>query len=675
MDVHRRQKHKKELEKNKKARISARDEKVKETKTVGEISKQIKESERRGNKSHGETMKLQRLQKELKLVKEAGASRPKQAPSDNRPLTELDDPRKSVYYDERMNPFGAPPPGKPRLYHRRGGGITMNKDEAAVPGLEEKARREQMKEQPQYISGYGEDGAAVESTNAPQIYMPPRQPPLTPPPPPYSQQRSVPPLPPPGQRHQQQRSIPPPPPLPKEAPPTALPSLPKPSAAVARNRKRKLAADIWASSEEVEYERHHNDMDLEEGVKNIKKESKKKTQDWFYCDNFNNLQGPYSAQHMQLWQQAGYFPPETLVRCMDGPFAKMGTVNFGRETIQVQEKVDDVQARLESLRQQHQAYDAEDEVQTRIEALRQQKQGNAEPEADDGVDRRIQALRQTQVADKAAEMQQSEDDIQARIEAVCQQQSQTEEDDGVESRVQALRQVSEKPVLHPNDVLKLRQASQGERESVVEDGIQARIEALRYDRSSEKYPIVPPSVYPVGDDEEPPVYPVDDFQEPSAYPVGGDDEPQPYLVSGDEELPRYPVGGDQEPAYPMQDVPYPTGDEYLDDFSYPVTNAYPTDEVGAYPVDDGVPDDIIPGDVIPESEPSPAAVPPKKVVKVDKEIVEFMPSHLHKKRRAAKPTSKPTAPRPPPKLSTTPPTKSKLVGDDYETFMKEISGL
>merc|ERR1712183_58951 len=53
-----------------------------------------------------------------------------------RPLTKLGDPRKSVYYDERLNPYGAPPPGKPRLYHRRWGGVTLNPHEAVVPGEE-----------------------------------------------------------------------------------------------------------------------------------------------------------------------------------------------------------------------------------------------------------------------------------------------------------------------------------------------------------------------------------------------------------------------------------------------------------------------------------------------------------------------------------------------------------
>ena len=71
MQAHHRQQRKKEQQRNKQQRIKARDEKVVQTKTAGEIQKEIQNLKRRKNLQPGEKQKLQRLEKELKLVKEA----------------------------------------------------------------------------------------------------------------------------------------------------------------------------------------------------------------------------------------------------------------------------------------------------------------------------------------------------------------------------------------------------------------------------------------------------------------------------------------------------------------------------------------------------------------------------------------------------------------------------
>eukprot|EP00984_Skeletonema_dohrnii_P023492 scaffold12581_cov55-Skeletonema_dohrnii-CCMP3373.AAC.1 len=102
LDVYRRQQRKKELKKNKNARIKARDEKVAATRAIDEVKAEIsllerkrdklfgksrgdKEGDNEGddadedNKSGGldsnETKKLERLRKELKIVTAASARR------------------------------------------------------------------------------------------------------------------------------------------------------------------------------------------------------------------------------------------------------------------------------------------------------------------------------------------------------------------------------------------------------------------------------------------------------------------------------------------------------------------------------------------------------------------------------------------------------------------------
>jgi len=668
MESYRRQERKKELSKQKKARIAARDEHVKEHKTIAEINTAMANLERRKNKNHGETMKLQRLQKELKLVKEATKNRPKKASlQPKKPLTELDDPRKSVYYDERMNPFGAPPPGRPRLYHRRGGGTTMDVKEAIVPGLEEEKLRQQQAEQPQYIQEYGKDGTAIIS-DAPKLVPSeiPQQQKVPPPPPP-----------PPPQQQKQQQTIPPPPPpppLPTEpAPPASIipkepPSLPNPSSSVARTgkrKKRKLAADIWASTEEVEYERVHSGIDLEQA------DAAKAAINWYYYDNYNVLQGPFTAVQMEEWK--GYFRPHTLVRRgPKGKFVPMSSIpsflvpsedNDTASSVAVESNPRVNNHRRKEKKQQQEQYqqqegkemdgiasqqeggnddDDDDSVQARIERLRQleqreEKEGREEDnDDDDSVQARINALRGDNTAAKEGEDERKDNTnntIQSRIDSLRQQHQQANDDendddtDSVQARTQALRD--------DND-----SSTKDDNKTDNDEDIQARIEALRRDTTKATHSNeVPPGpimgnipAYPVLDNDEPPAYPIMDNDDPPAYPTMDNDEPPAYPIGDDAAYPVDEYENAASAAYPMDDgIAYPT------DVSYPVTDAYPIDDdddgggdqtaAAAYPL----PPPVIPDDVIPGNDASQEKK--KKVVKIDKAIVGFLPSHLQKKRK------------------------------------------
>ena len=153
-DWHRQQR-KRELAKNKTARIAARDAKVKESKSVAGIQEEIQAIERQFKVKdkeeavipHGVKSKLDRLRKELKLVQQAQdeANRLRESQQQQLPqhlqqqhqqpaFEPLPNPQVSVYYDPVLNPYGAPPPGQPKLYHRVGGGVTMNLNEACLPG-------------------------------------------------------------------------------------------------------------------------------------------------------------------------------------------------------------------------------------------------------------------------------------------------------------------------------------------------------------------------------------------------------------------------------------------------------------------------------------------------------------------------------------------------------------
>ncbi len=333
IDIHRRQQRKKEVQKNKSKRISIRDAKVAETKSIQEIENEIKKlqkskddnqildihnnndvdtsintSNSTANKflDHKEKQKLQRLNKELKIAQKAQEQRIIEAEEQRKIQQELETKLKqsqkgikqlneakfkygkySVYYDKVMNKYGAPPPGKPMLYWKKGSGdsdkkeMTMHIYEADIPEEElSKDDREKLYNWKSYgneknTDGYNNQKNQHEANNNigmgrmhPQHYQhqqfpPPPPPPSIPPafPPPPPPPMSIPPPPPPP---------PPPevPPLPPPNPSNIPPPPPPPSKSVQllnnkRSKKNKGSAssllnDIWASQEEIAYESYTN---------------------------------------------------------------------------------------------------------------------------------------------------------------------------------------------------------------------------------------------------------------------------------------------------------------------------------------------------------------------------------------------------------------------------------
>ena len=163
MEAYRKQQRKKEVKKNATARIKARDEKVAATRSVEEVKSEISKLERKRDRKDEkaglnalETKKLERLNKELRIV--LGESEKRRALAEqariehekellaaqksvtgvqkiNESKYSLLERYASVYYDETMNPFGAPAPGQPKLFYADAAGTatTMDPRRAVVP--------------------------------------------------------------------------------------------------------------------------------------------------------------------------------------------------------------------------------------------------------------------------------------------------------------------------------------------------------------------------------------------------------------------------------------------------------------------------------------------------------------------------------------------------------------
>jgi hypothetical protein len=701
VQVHQRKERIKQGQKNKDQRIKARDDRVVDTKTVKEVQQEIDKLEKRKNLQQGEVQKLQRFQKELKLVQQAAKEKKpeitRQQQQQQVPLTELDDPRKSVYYDERMNPYGAPPPGKPRLYHQWGGGYTMDKNSAIVPGEERPVlppppprepmqyRSEYQDRRPQYeynnSNRYGQQQARDNNSSRygqqQSRDAPPRMPNEDPPPLPRE-----PPSP---------RPPPPPPPPLEEKQPLTVPALPPPSKPVQR-RKVQGAVDIWASTEEFDYERQANAIDLDShnlGEKMVRKPKKKKKRppvDFCYEDQAGHIQGPFDKAQIQAWMKAGFFPSNTMVRSNR---SDEWVVITSMSLLYATPPVSTNTKKPEPI-----------SVQDRIAALK-----GGENKEEMSVQDRIAALKQRQKESEAAN-----DNVQDRIAALRNGQQEDEETESViQDRIAALRK-------HHQE------------KDVSESAVQDRIAAKKRGREDDAYPDVE-GQYPVEDSyaPQPPPYPTEDIESgpmPPPYPLDDDDPmatapyptdeeampppPPPYPTNGeqmgaapypvDEDVmgpsPLYPMD-DQEmgaapyqvtdsseapPSYPVDDGDhaYPVDDAYPADVAYPVDDAYPADE--AYPVDDAYPADVAypVTDAYPTDEQQPYPMddieqPAKKKIKVDKEVVAMLPSHLRKRKTATKkalPARKLAAP---PTTSTNQPTDPQ--SDDVNAFLEEIDGL
>ena len=718
MQEHHKKQRQRQVQKNKQQRSKARDEKVVQTKTVESVKEEIRALEKRG-KHHKlqapEEQKLQRLKKELKLVQEAAeAAKKAQAEQEHasrfqpkqRSLTELDDPRKSVYYDAQFNPYGAPPPGKPRLYHQRGGGVTMDIRMAVVPGEEE-------------------------------------PPPPPPPPQPTEQQRHQhhkpsPSRPPPGPQQSVTSSSPRPtqsppskqeakPPQEEAAPstdeeekseekneepsasteqetkklspkkPVAIPSLPPASQAVQRTqrcRKQAGMADIWASNEEVEYERQINNIDVEADdvgsslkTKKTKKHKKKKVPlEYYYQDRAGQVQGPFTKSQMMGWMEAGYFPLDTTMvkTSRNEDWIPMGDVT--------------------SLQKQKAAPE-KSSVEDRVAALKNGGATNVQDEDEAegmSIQARIAALKGG--APKEPQEDAEAMSVQARIAALKGEAPKAQEDDteqdsnnesSIEDRIAALRGQAPGPNQPDDDNMALRPSYPEDDNQESEMGVAPYPAAAVDDQDGGVAP------YPAVEDG--------DASGVATYPVA------PYHATGHEaedlveaySVAPYPVAEEDNDggvlAYPV--APYPTGDGDDDDMAvaayptehaeddgavaaYPTDTAYPAGDDLAYPVTDAYPTGEEDGGMdATEAYPPPASgvaveetavAAPKKTIKVDSALVAFLPSHLQAKKRKSNESAKEsTVPRPK-KVKASPAAADGGNGqskDDYDKFMEEIEGL
>ena len=633
MEDFRRQKRKKEVAKNKTSRISARDERVKETKTIQEVEQAIRDMERRGTKTPAEQQKLQRLQKELKLVKDE-ANKPTNkevvAATSAQPqrLTELDDPRKSVYYDETLNPYGAPPPGKPRMYHRRGGGETMDIREAVVPGQEELLTSVDLPN-PTEVQQRKSQNSQTKQTHHPSRL--PKNELISNPQRPHQIQKMPPPPPPP--------LPPPPPPPPRELPPVVPPPLPEPSLAVQRIKRKKtgILADIWASTEEVSYERTVKCNDLEDANNN--------SIGWWYRDTSHNVQGPFGTEQILDWSRAGYFPPDTPVRQGEkGKWWVLADVDWttGERKVVVKNKQGGaVEDRIAALRK-HPTIARHDGNPACAEDLREQVLTTANNHDDDddnesgdddtSVAARIEALKQsisTRGDVDGGVSERSHDLEQGHSPST---EVNDDDDDEIAARIAALR----KPLVNDNQssVDTHIHALGGMTNPV--DTLNSVMNVECFKRAGESHNEIMPFAYPMLETDKPPVYPIDDNM---LYPSGAD------LA--------YPIYDERLDLH--GDIPYPM-DSYPMDASYPVTGAYAEESSKDYPDSayDTTADDkakttllVVPG---------------------------LIPTHLQKSRKSRSAAKVMVAK---PKLPQEKPTKenSKALADDYDNFMEEIASL
>jgi hypothetical protein len=416
----------------------------------------------------------------------------------------------------------------------------------------------------------------------------------------------------------------------REDEPLEAPSLPPPSKAVQRVRRAKVSVDIWASNEEVEYERRANQVDLEaddigaaipkeKSKHNKKKKAKKPPLEIYYLDRLGQVQGPYPKAQMQSWFAAGFFPPTTMVKTNRndawipvGDLPALQPESKNDSTLEESGGVDDEEAN--------------NDLQSRIAALKKEMT----------VEERIAALKQqNQVSDNPSDEQSS----------------------AIQDRIAALRAAHRPDTNDDTNDTSLPPPPPPTRQELPHE-----------------YPVDeddPP--YPINDNNNtspPPSYPLDEH-DMAPYPTG--DEPPPYPVD-DEDNDAYPV----DDSYPISDS-YPLPEDDSGEGAYPVTEAYPViDEYPESGVDDNnyeyptpsVQDDDAPVYPLPPA-PTQADQQQKKVVKVDKDVVAFMPSNLiHRKKRKAT-TQGPTLPKKVTQVtSTKPPTQ-----DDYDKFMEEIEGI
>jgi hypothetical protein len=634
------QQRQKEIKKNKAKRIAERDAKVAESASLHDIQTQIHKLEKQKDYQNGhldnkDVRKLERLQKELKIVKASEEERKKKAEEKAKLDWEQEKKRMaskegveewnaqkfqkakaSVYYDAVMNPFGAPPPGKPMMYHKRGGGTTMNMKEASIPqhlrsGEEDDTDEEDSYEPSSYVRQQGvpkqechreKTFQRIESKRDVPPPVPSKTPPVPPPPPPPIPSPQI-----PAQSAETKT---------REGPPV----LPTPSESVQRlNKKSKnkkaLNADIWASTDELLYDgdlegiheqkdkqelqypnrkkrktsadderfdplcpadEGYSDYRSSEQIKRSTTGKKKKDVEgetskcsWHYIDQVGNIQGPFSSEQMSGWRQVGFFPDNTMVRNGNGTeFVEISTIDLMTGDLL-----------------------------------------HAENEPSQSIEDRIAALK--------AE----------HLETVV-----DKEGGGVDDRIAALKAELKPPV----------------ESSKEHDQEEARLE-------ENQYLVHGPAI---ANNEAVPSYPVMDTKEEYNY--------------------EYPV---QEDDGEIQSVPYPVDIDYPVDEFYPDTNAayapYPNadaafhrngdeEEFAPYYYDSNflkAEDDQVTDEV----------KAPKKVYTGDSAVVKMVPSNIRNRRQKVSKSKKPIL-----KKGDDPSKRTndrKALTDDYEDFMLEVQAL
>jgi GYF domain/mRNA biogenesis factor len=632
-----RQQQKKQQQKNKTERIAARDKAVVESKTEREIQEEIR-NVLKPHKSvkdeallpHGVKSKLDRLRKELRLVQEHAKH---QASSSNHPASstsshtknqrgepgpsfqKLENPQISVYYDPVLNPYGAPPPGQPMLYHRRGGGVTMNLNEANW--------------MPHPIHQHPEHGNEVSVVQQASPLDPPRTSHVSTPPPPS------PPLPPPP---------PPPPPSQKSTAPhpggvRSKGRISKPTEPEAiQHRPRRKILDVWAHEEEAELvEKVENVGETGDGERSTQDaerstreksplaspaiaanaDSRQRTLEaqlsvssacWYYRDQAGAVQGPYETLQMQQWIEAGYFPRSTPVR----PAHNHPTTDPPWSTLDKQAPFSTCFASLPATDIREGNAVGMGEVE-RARLLSTEEKTDDENE-DDAIQARIAALKAGQSPNnRTGQMEHSDQEHSVEVLRQPQKQPFITSEVSVQDRIAALREERRRDLSEaPSDDEKQHHLS----------SVQERIQALRHSRGGNVAEDVQQSPPP------PPPPP----RAPSAE-HGGANEPADDLY--------YPV--DTDHATLVARGGYPVDDSFVSIEQDTVDGSNEYDGISAtavYPVTDAYPmDDDDEGDVLESSRGSEDGVKvnegfiKKRQYQADAAVVALLPSHLQNKRR------------------------------------------
>jgi GYF domain/mRNA biogenesis factor/WW domain binding protein 11 len=641
------QQHKKQVLKNKEARIAARDERVVHEKTIPQVRDEIRKLERQYKQAelrpHPIQSKLDRLNKELKLLQKAAEAKvkdesSKQAPqrtatasysNANSNYVELDNPAVSVYFDAVLNPYGAPPPGQPRHYHRRGGGTTTNLAEACTleeqflpppppPPPPKPSTAAPTPQSQRHDNGKEYPSSRNQSSSAPRLQQSTWR----------NQKRSDHPDGPSSRNEVANRN------MPAAAntarvDPSRPPTLPAPSAAV--QRAGKSVVDIWASTEEVAYEAKVSCLALEgvgtavvlpaqsstvvatttavvpPVVPTTVVSTKKTSKAWYYQDLSGTVQGPYSMAEMRAWVQAGFFPHSTLTaRHATGPWQALQHVPallvHGHDGAAVASSSDSPTRDT-----------VESSVSDRIAALRQSAAAtpsdvDAPPlSSSSSVQDRIAALRSSSLV--PSEQNENDNPPFGTSESGHPLSS-------VQDRIAALHHAAENGI-----------------ETSTESSVAERIAALRAHvperEPAEQQVGITSTVDQFADSLVPPPPP------PPLY-NSNDESVAPYLIAHDESAISFSAPN-AELAYPIEDgdIPYPVDEEEEDDEG--VTGAYDTADLFFLENDSSeqdIPslpaaDENIQSDKVGEL-PSP----PQKKIKVDKSLVALLPSQLQKRKSA-----------------------------------------